>query len=82
MKHAYIETFGCQMNKADSEHMLGLLNEIDYKHTEDIDKADLKQYQASLLAFEKAYNQVINSFGSENNHPCVKYPKFKTRILK
>ncbi len=41
MKHVYIETFGCQMNKADTEHMLGLLDEIDYKVTEDIDKANL-----------------------------------------
>ena len=32
-------------------------------------EADLKQYQARLHAFEKAYNLIINSFGSENNHP-------------
>ena len=41
MKHVYIETFGCQMNKADSEHMLGLLDEINYKYTEDKNRADL-----------------------------------------
>jgi tRNA-2-methylthio-N6-dimethylallyladenosine synthase len=38
----YIETFGCQMNKSDSEHMLGLLDEIGYKQT-------LDQKNASLL---------------------------------
>lgn len=40
-KHVYIETFGCQMNKADSEHMLGLLDEIGYTQTSDIKSADL-----------------------------------------
>jgi tRNA-2-methylthio-N6-dimethylallyladenosine synthase len=37
----YIETFGCQMNKADSENMLGLLEEIGYEQTEDQKSADL-----------------------------------------
>lgn len=37
----YIETFGCQMNKSDSEHMLGLLDEIGYEQTDDIDCANL-----------------------------------------
>lgn len=37
----YIETFGCQMNKSDSEHMLGLLAEIGYKQAFDLKQADL-----------------------------------------
>lgn len=37
----YIETFGCQMNKADSENMLGLLEEIGYEQTSDEKSADL-----------------------------------------
>lgn len=37
----YVETFGCQMNKSDSEHMLGLLEEIGYKQTAEIKEADL-----------------------------------------
>lgn len=40
-KTVYIETFGCQMNKSDSEHMLGLLDEIGYKQTGDLKSADL-----------------------------------------
>jgi tRNA-2-methylthio-N6-dimethylallyladenosine synthase len=40
-KRVYIETFGCQMNKADSEHMLGLLDEIGYQQTGEIKGADL-----------------------------------------
>lgn len=40
-KKVYVETFGCQMNKADSENMLGLLEEIGYQQTADIKAADL-----------------------------------------
>jgi tRNA-2-methylthio-N6-dimethylallyladenosine synthase len=40
-KRVYIETLGCQMNKSDSEHMLGLLDEIGYAQTDDITGADL-----------------------------------------
>lgn len=37
----YIETFGCQMNRADSENILGLLEEIGYEQTTDQKAADL-----------------------------------------
>ncbi len=40
-KTVYIETFGCQMNKSDSEHMLGLLEEIGYQPTAEQKQADL-----------------------------------------
>ncbi len=40
-RRVFVETFGCQMNKADSENMLGLLSEIGYEHTLDSKQADL-----------------------------------------
>lgn len=40
-KSVYVETFGCQMNKSDSEHMLGLLDEIGYSQTDSAKAADL-----------------------------------------
>lgn len=40
-KKVFIETLGCQMNVADTERMLGLLDEIDYIQTEDREQADL-----------------------------------------
>ncbi len=61
MKQVYIETFGCQMNKADSEHMLGLLDEINYKSTEDIEKADLVLFNTCTIreaANHKFYSQL------------------------
>ncbi len=49
------------MNKADSEHMLGLLNEINYKLTEDIDNADLVLFNTCTIresANHKFYSQL------------------------
>jgi tRNA-2-methylthio-N6-dimethylallyladenosine synthase len=40
-KKVYLETYGCQMNVADSEIVLGLLNEQGYTLTEEITDADL-----------------------------------------
>lgn len=40
-KKVFIETLGCQMNVADTERMLGLLDEIDYAQTENFGEADL-----------------------------------------
>lgn len=40
-KNVYIETYGCQMNVADSETVLGLLNTQEYSVTNDISRADV-----------------------------------------
>ena len=40
-KKVFIETLGCQMNMADTERMLGMLEEIDYYPTESFQEADL-----------------------------------------
>jgi tRNA-2-methylthio-N6-dimethylallyladenosine synthase len=40
-KKVYIETLGCQMNLADTERMLGMLDEIDYVATDIREEADL-----------------------------------------
>lgn len=40
-KKVYIETLGCQMNKADSETILGILNSLGYNHTENPKEANL-----------------------------------------
>lgn len=61
MKHVYIETFGCQMNKADTENMLGLLGEIDYKNTENIDEANLILFNTCTIreaANHRFYSQL------------------------
>src|SRR3990167_324655 len=40
-QRVFVETLGCQMNKADSEHILGLLDDIGYQQTANIKEADL-----------------------------------------
>jgi tRNA-2-methylthio-N6-dimethylallyladenosine synthase len=41
MKHVYIETYGCQMNVADTETMFGVLGREGYVRTEDPAQADV-----------------------------------------
>jgi tRNA-2-methylthio-N6-dimethylallyladenosine synthase len=40
-KKVFIETLGCQMNVADTERMIGMLEEIEYYPTKDFSQADL-----------------------------------------
>ncbi len=40
-KKVYIETYGCQMNVADSEVVISILEENGFRHTDDIDSAGL-----------------------------------------
>ena len=40
-KYVYLQTFGCQMNVHDSEKMLSILADHDYRPTKDIDQADI-----------------------------------------
>lgn len=40
MKHLYIETYGCQMNVADSEVVASVMKMAGYEPTEDINEAD------------------------------------------
>ncbi len=39
--YAAVQTFGCQQNEADSERLCGMMCEMGYTITEDIEKADL-----------------------------------------
>ena len=41
LKKVYIETMGCQMNKSDTERILGMLSHFGYEHTEESKDADL-----------------------------------------
>jgi tRNA-2-methylthio-N6-dimethylallyladenosine synthase len=69
-KSVYIETFGCQMNKSDSEHMLGLLEEIGYNRTENIKAADLMILNTCAIR-EGAEEKVFSYLGA--------WRKFKER---
>ncbi|ELS03010.1 tRNA-N(6)-(isopentenyl)adenosine-37 thiotransferase enzyme MiaB [Xenococcus sp. PCC 7305] len=54
-----IVTFGCQMNKADSERMAGILEEMDFQWTEEPNDADLVLYNTCTIrdnAEQKVYS--------------------------
>jgi hypothetical protein len=55
----HIVTFGCQMNKADSERMAGVLENIGYTATDDANDADLVLYNTCSIrdnAEQKVYS--------------------------
>jgi tRNA-2-methylthio-N6-dimethylallyladenosine synthase len=62
-QRVYIETFGCQMNKSDSEHMLGLLDEIGYSQTSDLKSADLMILNTCAIR-ENAEDKVYSYLGA------------------
>lgn len=55
----HITTFGCQMNKADSERMAGILEEMGFEWSEEPDRADLLLYNTCTIrdnAEQKVYS--------------------------
>ncbi|MGK7933834.1 MAG: tRNA (N6-isopentenyl adenosine(37)-C2)-methylthiotransferase MiaB [Microcystaceae cyanobacterium] len=55
----HITTFGCQMNKADSERMAGILEEMGLKYSDDPNQADLILYNTCTIrdnAEQKVYS--------------------------
>jgi tRNA-2-methylthio-N6-dimethylallyladenosine synthase len=61
-KKVHVETWGCQMNVADSEKMLSLLHGMDYALTEDESEADLFLLNTCHIR-EKAKHKVISRLG-------------------
>lgn len=61
MKKVYIETMGCQMNKSDTERMLGMLANFDYIETKTPKEADLLMVNTCSirqLSEDKAYSLI------------------------
>ncbi len=58
----YIKTYGCQMNKADSERMFGLLHKINYIPTEKAEEADLLIANTCTIR-EGAADRVFSNLG-------------------
>jgi tRNA-2-methylthio-N6-dimethylallyladenosine synthase len=62
LKKVYIQTWGCQMNVADSERMLGLLGRLNYRPTEDPNEADFILLNTCHIR-EKARHKVVSRLG-------------------
>ena len=70
-KRVFIETYGCQMNLADSEIVLSVLSKYGYNETTDINKSDiifLNTCSVRENAEKKIYNRlkVLKSFKKNN----------------
>ncbi len=61
MKKLFIDTLGCQMNKSDSERIIGMLSHFGYEKTEDEKDADLfivNTCAIRQLSVDKAYSRL------------------------
>ena len=59
-----IVTFGCQMNKADSERMAGILEEMDFQWTDRPENADLVLYNTCTIR-DNAEQKVYSYLGKQ-----------------
>lgn len=75
-KKLYIETYGCQMNVADSEVVLAVMETIDYTAVNNIDEADaifLNTCSVRENAENKIYNRLdqLDALRKKQNRPIV-----------
>ena len=62
LKKVYVQTWGCQMNVADTERMLSLLGQLNYRPTEVPEEADLLLLNTCHIR-EKARHKVVSRLG-------------------
>ena len=74
---AFVHTYGCQGNVADSERMKGLLEAMGYVFTEELREADLVLYNTCAIR-EHAEDRVFGNVGALKN---LKAEKKEMRIL-
>ncbi len=74
MKKLYIETYGCQMNVADSEVVASVMQMADYETTENIDDADavfLNTCSVRDNAEQKIYHRLEALNALRRKHPLI-----------
>ena len=60
---AFVDTYGCQQNEADSEHCRGMLREMGYGFTEDEKEADVIVINTCAVR-EHAENRILGNVGA------------------
>lgn len=71
-RHYHITTFGCQMNKADSERMAGILETMGFEWSEDPNQADLLLYNTCTIrdnAEQKVYSYLGRQAKRKHEQP-------------
>ena len=67
----YIETYGCQMNVADTEIVLGILNNKGYSQTNNADEADVVLFNTCSIR-ENAEQRIYGRLGNFKNLKALK----------
>ena len=62
-KKYFIRTYGCQANERDGEHMAGILEEMKFQKTDDIEQADVILFNTCSIR-ENANNKVFGDLGN------------------
>jgi tRNA-2-methylthio-N6-dimethylallyladenosine synthase len=68
----HITTFGCQMNKADSERMAGILENLGFEYSQDPNQADLILYNTCTIrdnAEQKVYSYLGRQAQRKHQQP-------------
>lgn len=71
-RHYHIITFGCQMNKADSERMAGILEDMGFEWSEDPNQADVILYNTCTIrdnAEQKVYSYLGRQAKRKHEQP-------------
>jgi len=71
-RYYHITTFGCQMNKADSERMAGILEEMGFQWIESPEQADLVLYNTCTIrdnAEQKVYSYLGRQAKRKHEQP-------------
>ena len=71
MKKLYIETYGCQMNVADSEVVASVMQMAGYETTESLEEADavfLNTCSVRDNAEQKIFHRLDALHGEKNDH--------------
>lgn len=75
----YIETYGCQMNVADSELIISILNDAGYIQSQDIDAADVLLFNTCSVR-DHAEQRVLGRISNERHRKKSK-PELKIVLL-
>jgi tRNA-2-methylthio-N6-dimethylallyladenosine synthase len=77
----HITTFGCQMNKADSERMAGIIENIGFEWSEDPNNADLIVYNTCTIR-DSAEQKVYSYLGKQASQAALasRWVRFQMRL--
>ncbi|MDD3050674.1 MAG: tRNA (N6-isopentenyl adenosine(37)-C2)-methylthiotransferase MiaB [Candidatus Cloacimonetes bacterium] len=75
MKKIFIETYGCQMNVADSELVAGIITDTNHQITDDINSADVIIFNTCSVrqhAEDRVLGRIANESSRKKNKPGLK----------